>query len=134
MTARESVYIAGFGHDNPIPVASRKGPFVFSGVLTGRDPETRLLPRGLEEQIANVFVHVGELMTVVGGTPDDVIKMTFWLADPADRVALNREWLSTFPDASSRPARQVMHAVLAVGMLVQADLVAIVTEGKPTPI
>jgi enamine deaminase RidA (YjgF/YER057c/UK114 family) len=128
------VYIAGFDHENPIPVASRKGPFVFSGVLTGRDPETRLLSGGLEEQIATVFVHVGELMAAVGGTLDDVIKMTFWLADPADRAALNREWLSTFPEASSRPARQVMHAVLAEGMLVQADLVAIVTEGEPTSI
>ena len=61
----------------------------------------------------------------VEGTPDDIVKMTFWLADYRDREALNREWLILFPDAGSRPARHVVKAELDDGVLAQADLIAI---------
>ena len=125
MPRRESIDLPGFGHQNPIPAASRIGPFLFSGVLTGRDPETRELPEGLDAQMANVFRHVRTLLEVAGGGVGDIVKMTFWLADYRDREALNREWLAMFPDAASRPARQAMAAQLDGGSLVQCDLVAV---------
>jgi len=126
MARRESIELPGFGHTNPIPAAARKGPFVFSGGFTGRDPVTRVLPPTLHEQVSNVFAHVRTLMTEVGGTPDDIMRMTVWLADFRNREALNVEWLAMFPDARSRPARQVISAELDSGVLVQADLIAIV--------
>ncbi|MEF2975969.1 RidA family protein [Subtercola sp. YIM 133946] len=132
MPRRVSIDLPGFGHANPIPAASRIGPFVFSGVLTGRDPETRQMAPTLDEQCANVFVHVRELLAAAGGSTDDIVKMTFWLADYRDRDALNREWLAMFPDAASRPARQVVAAVLDGGSLVQCDLVAVL-EGTIAP-
>ncbi len=128
MTTRVSIELPGFGHVNPIPAASRKGPFVFSGAFSGRDPETQELPASLDEQMANVFRHVRALMAVAGGSVDDIVKMTFWLLDPGDRAALNREWLAAFPDEGSRPARHTMHAELPTGVLVQADLIAVVDE------
>lgn len=125
MARRESIDLPGFGHQNPIPAASRIGQFLFSGVLTGRDAETRELPGELDAQMANVFRHVRTLLEVAGGSIDDIVKMTFWLADYRDRDALNREWLAMFPDAASRPARQAMAAQLDGGSLVQCDLVAV---------
>jgi 2-iminobutanoate/2-iminopropanoate deaminase len=125
MSRRESVDLPGFGHVNPIPAASRKGPFVFSGAFTGRDPRTNELPPDLDGQLARVFHHVGALMAEVGGSPDDIVKMTFWLVEYRDRAALNRRWTEMFPDAASRPARHVLRADLDGGILVQADLVAI---------
>ena len=125
MTDRVSVNLPGFSHVNPIPAASRIGPFLFSGVLTGRDPQTRELPPAIDEQCENVFTHVRALMDAAGGSVDDIVKMTFWLADYRDRDALNRGWLALFPDASSRPARQAMAATLDGGCLIQCDLVAI---------
>ena len=98
---------------------------MFSGAFTGRDPATRELPADLDGQIANIFAHVRALMEAAGGTPDDIVKMTFWLADYRDREALNREWLNMFPDAASRPARHVVKAELDDGVLAQADLIAI---------
>jgi 2-iminobutanoate/2-iminopropanoate deaminase len=107
MTPRESVDLPGFEHRNPIPAASRKGPFVFSGALTGRDPETGELPETLDDQVANVFRHVRALMAEVGGTTDDIMKMTVWLVDHRNRASLNREWVELFPDPSSpRPSRR----------------------------
>lgn len=122
---RVSIEIPGFGHANPIPAASRIGPFVFSGSLTGRDPATRELPDGLDEQCANLFGHVRAVMSAAGGSPDDIVKLTFRLADYRDRDALNREWLAMFPDPGSRPARHVEAAALDDGCLIQGDFVAV---------
>jgi enamine deaminase RidA (YjgF/YER057c/UK114 family) len=131
MARRESIELPGFGHANPIPAASRKGPFVFSGAFTGRDPHTHGLPADLDTQVANVFRHVRSLMSAVGGSTDDVMKLTVWLVDPSDRDALNREWLAMFPDPASRPARHVVKADLDGGALVQADVVAILDAAIP---
>jgi 2-iminobutanoate/2-iminopropanoate deaminase len=122
---RTSIETEGFGHANPIPAACRMGPFLFSGVLTGRDPVTREMPSGLAEQLANVFGHARSVLAAAGGSLDDVAKMTFWLADYRDRAELNRLWLEAFPDAASRPARQAMAATLDGGALVHCDLVAV---------
>lgn len=132
MSRRVSIDLPGFGHANPIPAASRIGPFLFSGVLTGRDPHTGEMADGLDAQAARVFAHVRALMEAAGASTDDIIKMTFWLADYRDRDALNREWLAMFPNSSSRPARQAMAATLDGGCLIQCDLVAVIDE-PPAP-
>ena len=128
MARRESIHLAGFAHANPIPAASRIGPFLFSGVLTGRDPDTRTMPKDLDTQCIHVFERVRELLGAAGAEPQDIAKMTFWLADYRDRAALNREWEAMFPDPHDRPARQVMAATLDGGCLVQCDLVAVREE------
>ncbi|MGC3992817.1 MAG: RidA family protein [Propionicimonas sp.] len=125
MPRRESLYVPGFDHTNPIPVASRIGPFLASGVLTGRDPATKELPEGLAEQCANVFAHIRAVLAAAGGSPDDILKLTFWLADHRDREALNRQWVAMFPDPARRPARQAMAAQLDGGQLIQCDLLAV---------
>lgn len=130
MPRRSSVLMPGFSHENPIPTASRIGPFLFSGVLTGRDPHTSTMPASLDAQCGNVFLHVRHLMAAAGGHVDDIVKMTFWLADYRDRMALNREWLEMFPDPASRPARQAMSAQLDRRALVQCDLVAVLEESR----
>lgn len=125
MARRVSIQVPGFGHANPIPAASRIGSFLMSGVLTGRDPLTREMPEGLDEQCANLFAHVRSLLDAAGGSTDDILKMTFWLADYRDRDALNREWVAMFPDPDSRPARQAMAAHLDDGTRIQCDVAAV---------
>ncbi len=122
---RESIHLDGFAHRNPVPAASRIGRFLYSGVLTGRDPETKDMPEDMASQCANAFVHIRELMERAGGSTDNIVKITCWLANYRDREALNAEWVSMFPDPDSRPARQVMAAILDQGALIQCDLVAI---------
>jgi len=122
---RESIYVDGFGHVNPVPAASRIGPFVASGVITGRDPQTRELPSDLESQCAHMFAHLREIVTAAGGDIGDVLKVTVWLRDPSDRVALNHAWESMFPDPDDRPARHVQQGTFAEPMLVQCDFLAV---------
>ena len=117
--------VAGFSHANPIPAASRIGDLVFSGVITGRDPLTGELPSTLDEQCVHVFHHLRAIIEAAGGTTEDIIKLTVWLAEYRERDTLNREWLTMFPDPASRPARQVMSAELDGGMLIQCDFVGV---------
>lgn len=123
-----SVHAGGFGHDNPVPAASRIGPFVFSGAITGRDPATRAMPADLDTQCANMFRHVREIVAAAGGGPGDIAKMTVWLRDYRDREALNREWTAMFPDPDDRPARHALAAEFDGDTLVQCDFVAVLGD------
>jgi len=128
MTRRESIYLEGFAHRNPVPAACRIGAHLYSGVLTGRDPESHGMPSSLDEQVGNIFTHVRELMRAAGGSTDDIVKMTVYLTEYRDRTALNDEWVAMFPDPANRPTRQVMAAQFDGDTLAQADLVAILAD------
>jgi len=128
MAERMSVNTEGFAHVNPVPVASRIGRHLVSGVLTGRDLATRAFPDSLDEQVRIVFERIRELIEVAGGTTDDILKITFWVERYRDREAINREWTAMFPDPASRPARQIMKAELDEGALLQADVVALLPQ------
>lgn len=122
---REAIEIDDFSHENPVPAASRIGPFLASGVLTGRDPDTGEMPARLDQQCANMFGHVRALLAAAGGSTEDLLSMTVRLADYRKRDELNAQWLAMFPEASSRPARQVVAAELDRGALIQCNLLAV---------
>lgn len=124
MTARRAYHLPTFTHANPIPTASRVGPLLQSGVLTGRDPETGRMPDALEDQVANVFAHIAALMALVGAGTDAIVKVNIGLVDYRDRDALNRAWTAMFPDPATMPARQVSAVTLDGGARVTADLTA----------
>jgi enamine deaminase RidA (YjgF/YER057c/UK114 family) len=126
---RRSIDVPGFRHANPIPAASRIGPFVFSGVITGRDPSTGEMPASLADQCTNMFAHVRAIVGAAGGSTGDIARMTVWLADHRDREALNREWLTMFPDPADRPARQAHPGTFDGPALIQCDFIAVLAAG-----
>ncbi len=127
MTRRKSIEIEGFRHANPIPNASRIGNLVMSGVILGRDPETGEYPPALAEQAALCFRFIRETVEAAGGTTDDILKINFYLKDPADRAALNELWVEMFPDPAARPARHSQPDVSGRdGVLVQCDFTAVI--------
>jgi enamine deaminase RidA (YjgF/YER057c/UK114 family) len=121
---RRSIHIDGLSHLTAIPVASRVGPLVMSSVIAPFDPGTRTMPDGVEAQLANIFTHVGAMLEAAGATWDDVVKMNFWMADPAQRALVDGPWVEHFPDEASRPARHT-HATTAT--FVSADFTAYIT-------
>ena len=103
---RTSIEIDGFKHQNPIPAATRCGPLIESSIIPAFDPGSRDLPESLDDQIANLFSHMGEMLEAGGATWDDMVKITFFVNDAkASREALNGPWLEHFPDPGSRPSR-----------------------------
>lgn len=128
---RRSIEIEGFQHDNPIPSASRIGPFVVSGGISGKDPHTGKIPDGIDEQCALVFRHMRKIIEAASGTTEDILKVTVWLKDAAHRKNVNQEWLAMFPDAKSRPARHTFTGQALPGnMLVQCEFWAVLNGGE----
>jgi enamine deaminase RidA (YjgF/YER057c/UK114 family) len=126
MTKRQSVNGSRARHENPIPNASRIGNMVVSSVIGGANPGTRELPPTLEQQIANVFGYIRSDIEAAGGTVDDIIKVTFWVKDPAkQRTALNDQWVRMFPDPAARPARHTQSLPADSHALIQADFIAV---------
>ncbi|MDA1098754.1 MAG: Rid family hydrolase [Proteobacteria bacterium] len=129
MAKRQSIEIQGFSHANPIPVASRIGNIMMSSVISGRDPVTRKMPDALDQQIVNIFSHIRGAVEAAGGSPEDIIKITFWIGDPASgRAALNGEWEKMFPDANARPARHTQPLGEGGPSQVKCDFVAVFSE------
>lgn len=125
MSKRQSIHIKGFVHKNPVPNACQIGNVLMSGVIIGTDPATGKVAPTLEEQCRFMFQHVRSIMEQAGGSTDDIIKMTVWMADRSQRDALNKEWLAMFPDEHTRPARHAIKADLDGGQLVSCDITAV---------
>jgi enamine deaminase RidA (YjgF/YER057c/UK114 family) len=128
---RTSIHVGGLAHANPVPAASRIDRFVFSGAITGRDPQTREMPADLSTQCANMFRHVRDIVEAAGGTTGDIVKMTVWLRDYRDRDALNEQWEAMFPDPDSRPARHALAATFDGDTLAQCDFIAVLDDSRP---
>ena len=130
MEKRRSVNAAGASHVNPIPSASRRGPFVVTGAISGTDPATGKVPEDLDQQCRQMFDNVRRVITTAGGTPDDIIKMTVWITDRSLREIMNRHWVVMFPDPQSRPARHTLTSRdFTAPMQIQCDLMAVLGEG-----
>jgi 2-iminobutanoate/2-iminopropanoate deaminase len=126
MAKRQSVNFPGFAHQNPIPNASRIGNVMMSSVISGVDPGSRNLPADLAGQVRNLFTHIGCAVEAAGGTPDNILKITFWMKEPGTgRAALNEEWVKMFPDPDARPARHTLALAAESNALVTCDFVAV---------
>jgi enamine deaminase RidA (YjgF/YER057c/UK114 family) len=127
MAKRKSITWAGFKHENPIPNASMIGNILMSSIISGRDPQTGKAPPEAEAQIANIFKQIKAGVEAAGGTVDDIIKVNFWVRDPAvGRKMLNGEWTKMFPNDSSRPARHTLALPANAPNHVTCDFVAVI--------
>jgi enamine deaminase RidA (YjgF/YER057c/UK114 family) len=122
---RRAIYVSGIGHQSPIPNAARIGNVIASGLIRGPDPATHKLPPSIEAQCAHMFANIRETVEAGGGHVDDIIKVTFWMGR-LDRKPINDEWVKMFPDAATRPARQIMEVAMESGVLVQCDFMAVI--------
>ena len=115
MAKRRSIEIEGFRHSNPIPVATRLGPLLVSSVIVGTDPATGTVPDDLAAQCLHLFRHVRAMLEAADATPDDIVKMDFWVPDPTrGRAVINAEWGKMFPDPKACPSRHT-HATGQTG-------------------
>ena len=127
MAKRKSITWPGFKHENPIPNASMIGNILMSSIISGRDPETGKAPPEAEAQIANIFKQIRLGVEAAGGTVDDIIKVNFWVRDPAvGRKMLNGEWTKMFPNEASRPARHTLALPANAPNHVTCDFMAVI--------
>ena len=60
-----------------------------------------------------------------GGSTDDIIKMTVWMADRSQRDVLNAEWLKMFPDEHVAPRAPHLAGRARRRPLIQCDITAV---------
>jgi 2-iminobutanoate/2-iminopropanoate deaminase len=108
---RSNHEIPGHGHHDPIPMGARIGDLYASSGVSGVDPTgpSQLEPvDGAAGQSYFGLRNVKSLAEQGGMSADDIGLVTVLVQDYADVDAVDIEWASMFPDASNRPARQVM--------------------------
>jgi 2-iminobutanoate/2-iminopropanoate deaminase len=128
MVVRKSYTIESYGHSNPIATVTRIGPLVTCSIIGPRDPGQNSVPDELDAQIANLFTHVGQMLDAVGGTWDDVAKMTFYVKELSARAAINPFWAQRFTDPDRLPSRHTQLASLEGKALIQCDFTAYIVE------
>ena len=112
-------------HSNPIPNAAAHHGFVASSAVMGIDPETGKYPEDKARQVALAFDHLRKVMEAAAVDPQDVIKLTLYFADKADRPLVNPHWLALWPDEPARPARHALTGDLPPGCILQVEFLAV---------
>lgn len=127
-----SLEVPGLSHGAaPIPMGARVGNMLFSSGISGREPGTGRLPETAAEQAAFAFANMRALLAEGGASLADVGRMTVYIRDNAAREAINAEWLAAFPDPHDRPARHILTYDLPGGMLLQLEIIAVISEPRP---
>jgi 2-iminobutanoate/2-iminopropanoate deaminase len=123
---RESFHVAGFHPGQPIPVATKIGNIVMTGLVPASDPATRAFAADAAAQITQMFANLKTMLGAAGAGFDDVIRITVYVRDRAVREALNPIWIQHFPDEHSCPARATIPTDhLAGDALVQCEAMAV---------
>lgn len=122
---RRSVEVPGLGHGaQPIPAAAVVNGIVMTGGISGRDPATGTVPEDPATEVAQAFANLRAVLDAAGANPDDVAKVTVFVADRDIRAHVNPRWLELFPDPESRPTRHTLEANLT-GMRLQLECLAV---------
>lgn len=104
------------------------GGWVFLSGQIGLDPATgELVPGGAEAEANRVFKNLRAVAQAAGGTLDDIVKLTVYLADLGDYGTVNKVMEAFF--TAPFPARAAMQvAGLPRGVLVEVE--AIMLKGE----
>ena len=122
-----SIHVDGIQHGAPIPFGARVGNMIFSSGILGADPATGKVPEDLESQCEFAFANMKTMVENAGGDISGIGKITVYMKDRAQRDAVNKPWLTMFPDENDRPARHAIeYHAFPPGVLVQLEIIAVV--------
>ncbi len=98
--------------------------FVFCSGTAGIDPETGIIPDGIEAQTEQSLRNLAAVLEAAGASMADLVKTTIFYADVADFALLNELYARHMPDPP--PARSAPANVrLPRGLLVSIEAIAV---------
>jgi 2-iminobutanoate/2-iminopropanoate deaminase len=108
----------------PYSQAVRAGGIVFVSGQVGLDPATgAFVEGGVKEQTSQAFRNIRAILSAAGCTIQDVVKVTVFLADMADFVAVNEVYATSFE--GDFPARSAVAVkTLPKNGLVEIEVIA----------
>jgi len=111
----------------PYSQAVRAGKFLFASGQLGLDPASGNLAEGIEAQTRQALANLQAVLAEAGGSVDNVVKTTIFLADLGQFAAVNALYGEVF--THEPPARSTVQvAALPKGGLVEIEIVAILGE------
>jgi 2-iminobutanoate/2-iminopropanoate deaminase len=128
--SQQTINLPGLEHSGGVPAACRVGPIVATSVIMGRDPRTREMPAGAEEQARNAFDNLGAVLAAAGLSVDDVVKLTIYVSEDHDREATAKYWNACWPDPERRPARRTLLIPMRNGWRVQLEALAVAKDAQ----
>ena len=129
MGRRQTIHIPGVAHNAPIPFGARVGNIVYSSGIQGINADNGELSEDVYEQARQCFRNLRTFLEHARASTDDVVRITCYLQDLADRPSINGPWLEMFPDEDDRPARHTsQYNPPPCGMKVQIEVIAVVEE------
>jgi 2-iminobutanoate/2-iminopropanoate deaminase len=128
VSEREEIRVAGLAEPvSHFTDAVRAGNLLFVSGFVPVDGEGRLVGGDdVVAQVRQVFVNLGAVLDAAGATFADVVKVTVYLTDIADRARINPVRQEVFGD--TRPASTLVEvsALVVPGAKVEIDAVALV--------
>ena len=98
--------------------------FVFCSGTAGIDPETGIIPDGIEAQTEQSLRNLAAVLEAAGASMSDLVKTTIFYADVADFALLNEVYARHMPDPP--PARSAPANVrLPRGLLLSIEAIAV---------
>ena len=111
----------------PYSQAIRAGKFLFASGQLGLDPTTGNLQEGIEAQTRQALANLQAVLAEAGGSVENVVKTTIFLADMAHFATVNNLYAQVFQ--TEPPARSTVQvAALPKGGLVEIEIVALLDE------
>jgi 2-iminobutanoate/2-iminopropanoate deaminase len=110
----------------PLSQAIRVGDWVFASGQLGMDPRTaRLAEGGIRAETRQVCENLKAVLEAAGSSLAKVVKVTIYLADLGELMAMNEVFSSYFP--TEPPARTTLQAAgLVAGARVEIEAIATV--------
>ena len=108
----------------PFSAAVRVGDMLYLSGQLGTDSTGALVPGGIEPETRQAMRNIRVLVEANGSSMDRVVKCLVMLADMREWSAMNRVYVTFFPD--QLPARSAMGASgLALGARVEIECLAV---------
>lgn len=100
-----------------------QGDWCFVAGTTGTDPETRVMPDSVAEQAANALKVIGKALADAGFSFADVVRVTYYITDPAYWDELGQATAPVFGDI--RPAAScVVAGLIKPDMKIEIEVTA----------
>src|SRR5574341_1987642 len=111
--------------DNPIPICTKIGNLILPSVISGRNPNPTDHSDDPEQQIAQAFINMKNIIEAAGGKTENIGKITVYLSDIKYRKLVNQEWEKMFPVENDRPSRHEIDMPLRGKNVIQLDVIAV---------
>jgi 2-iminobutanoate/2-iminopropanoate deaminase len=110
---------------SPYTPAVRAGDFLYISGQLGLDPETKKPHADFAQQVEGCIAGLAALLAAAGGSLENVVKATVFLADIGQFAALNEIYSRHFGALEVKPARSTFQvAALPLGADVEIEAIA----------